>query len=56
MEILNGQLKYLFSETRHGFFIESAIGLVDDEKVSKTLWLERDLNWTSLLVDPSEYN
>ncbi|XP_045617986.1 protein Star [Procambarus clarkii] len=42
-KVLNGQ--------REGFFVEA--GALDGERGSNTLWLEQDLGWTGLLVEPN---
>nr|XP_045611896.1 uncharacterized protein LOC123766657 [Procambarus clarkii] len=48
------QIKQLFGAQRGGFFIEA--GALDGERLSNTLWLERYLGWTGLLVEPSPVN
>lgn len=44
----------LFGGQQGGFFVEA--GALDGEYLSNTLWLERDLGWTGLLVEPDEDN
>lgn len=45
----------MFADQRNGFFVEA--GALDGEYLSNTLWLERDLGWSGLLVeaDASSY-
>ncbi|MCL4120937.1 UNVERIFIED_CONTAM: hypothetical protein GTU68_023882 [Idotea baltica] len=44
----------LFANQSGGFFVEA--GALDGEYLSNTLWLEQELNWTGLLVEPDLYN
>ncbi|MCL4146109.1 UNVERIFIED_CONTAM: hypothetical protein GTU68_035736 [Idotea baltica] len=44
----------LFANQSGGFFVEA--GALDGEFLSNTLWLEQELNWTGLLVEPDLYN
>ncbi|XP_071512384.1 uncharacterized protein [Panulirus ornatus] len=44
-----GYLKDLFQDQRGGVFIEA--GALDGVYLSNTLWLERNLGWTGLLVE-----
>ncbi|XP_053637271.1 protein Star-like [Cherax quadricarinatus] len=44
----------LFTGQREGFFIEA--GALDGEYLSNTLWLEQQLGWTGLLVEPDLHN
>ncbi|XP_037794222.1 uncharacterized protein LOC119589709 [Penaeus monodon] len=46
---IHGWLKKLFADQRGGFFVEA--GALDGEYLSNTLWLERDLGWSGLLVE-----
>lgn len=39
----------LFSDAPRGFFLEA--GALDGEFISNTLYLERELGWTGLLVE-----
>ena len=48
------QIKNLFSDQRKGFFVEA--GALDGERLSNTLWLERELGWTGLLIEPNPVN
>ncbi|KAK3858839.1 hypothetical protein Pcinc_034994 [Petrolisthes cinctipes] len=43
-----------FREQRGGFFVEA--GALDGEKSSNTLWLEKHLNWTGLILEPNPYS
>ncbi|CAG0903233.1 unnamed protein product, partial [Darwinula stevensoni] len=47
-------LQSTFENFRGGFFIEA--GAYDGEMFSNTLWLERERNWTGLLVEPDAKN
>ncbi|MPC86094.1 uncharacterized protein LOC123513889 [Portunus trituberculatus] len=49
---IHEQLLRLFGKQRGGFFVEA--GALDGEYLSNTLWLERRLGWTGLLVEPDE--
>ncbi|XP_050712122.1 uncharacterized protein LOC126996076 [Eriocheir sinensis] len=40
----------LFEGQRGGFFVEA--GALDGQMLSNSLWLERELGWTGLLVEP----
>ncbi|KAL7648086.1 UNVERIFIED_CONTAM: hypothetical protein RMT77_001703 [Armadillidium vulgare] len=51
---INNFTKHLFAKETGKFFIEA--GALDGEYLSNTLWLERDLNWTGLLIEPDPYN
>ncbi|XP_050695162.1 uncharacterized protein LOC126984974 [Eriocheir sinensis] len=51
---IHDQLVKLFGGQKGGFFVEA--GALDGEYLSNTLWLERNLNWTGLLVEPDEEN
>lgn len=42
----------IFKDKRDGFFLEA--GALDGETMSNTLFLERDLGWTGLLVEPDK--
>ncbi|KAL7648087.1 UNVERIFIED_CONTAM: hypothetical protein RMT77_001704 [Armadillidium vulgare] len=46
--------KLLFGKETGKFFIEA--GALDGEFLSNTLWLEKDLNWTGLLIEPDPFN
>ncbi|XP_069949709.1 protein Star-like [Cherax quadricarinatus] len=48
-------IKFFFGDQRSGFFLEA--GALDGEFLSNTLWLERNLAWSGLLIeaDPSNY-
>ncbi|CAG0901790.1 unnamed protein product [Darwinula stevensoni] len=43
-----------FGDSKGGFFIEA--GAYDGETFSNTLWLERERNWTGLLIEPDSAN
>lgn len=43
--------KVLFANQRNGFFVEA--GALDGQFISNTLWLEQELGWTGLLVEPN---
>ena len=47
-------LKILFADQRNGFFVEA--GALNGEVLSNTLRLERDQNWTGLLIEPVPHN
>ncbi|CAG0894034.1 unnamed protein product [Darwinula stevensoni] len=47
-------LKTYFGNTSGGFFIEA--GAYEGEALSNTLWLERERNWTGLLIEPDSTN
>lgn len=51
---INHYLRVLFSGHRDGFFIEA--GALDGVYISNTLWLEQELNWTGLLIEPDDVN
>ncbi|XP_066978083.1 protein Star-like isoform X2 [Macrobrachium rosenbergii] len=44
----------LFKNKRNGFFVEA--GALDGETMSNTLMLEKELDWTGLLVEPDEFD
>lgn len=44
----------LFSGQRGGFFVEA--GALDGQRSSNTLWLEKKMNWTGLLVEPNPHS
>lgn len=46
--------KQFFQNLTEGFFIEA--GALDGEYLSNSLWLEKELNWTGLLIEPNPYN
>lgn len=46
--------KKLIRGFRGGFFVEA--GALDGERVSNSLWLEQDLGWSGLLVEPDTEN
>ncbi|XP_068233800.1 protein Star-like [Palaemon carinicauda] len=48
----NHVLWEVFKDKRNGFFVEA--GALDGETMSNTLTLERELNWTGLLIEPDE--
>lgn len=48
------QTKNLFGDQRGGFFVEA--GALDGERLSNTLWLEQELGWTGLLIEPNPAN
>ncbi|CAL4154137.1 unnamed protein product, partial [Meganyctiphanes norvegica] len=50
-EFLHYYIKYIFQEKVNGFFFEA--GALDGEFNSNTLWLESNLNWTGILVEPN---
>ncbi|MCL4125763.1 UNVERIFIED_CONTAM: hypothetical protein GTU68_013388, partial [Idotea baltica] len=43
-------LELLFRNQSSGFFVEA--GALDGQMLSNTLWLEKELGWTGLLVEP----
>ena len=47
-------LDQIFKDKNNGFFIEA--GALDGEYMSHTLPLERDKNWTGLLIEPDSHN
>lgn len=49
-EFIHQHMKKLLGGKRGGFFVEA--GALDGEKGSNTLWLELELGWTGLLVEP----
>ena len=49
-EFYNRVIKHIFSEKREETFIE--VGAFDGIFQSNTLYLERNLNWTGLLIEP----
>lgn len=51
---IHKNLLRLFSRERKGFFVEA--GALDGQQLSNTLWLEQELNWTGLLVEPDPYS
>ncbi|XP_066955125.1 uncharacterized protein [Macrobrachium rosenbergii] len=54
-EFIHFYSRQFFSEQhKPGFFIEA--GALDGEFLSNTLWLERDLGWTGLLIEPDPVN
>lgn len=48
MEVLTHLIRVLGE--RHGFFIEA--GALDGQMLSNSLWLEQELGWTGLLIEP----
>ncbi|VDP41591.1 unnamed protein product [Soboliphyme baturini] len=44
----------LLKHKRNGFFVEA--GAYDGEELSNSLYFEKSLNWTGLLVEPSKMN
>lgn len=44
-------IKKLLGDQREGFFVEA--GALDGEWLSNTLWLEQELGWTGLLIEPN---
>ena len=48
------QIRKLFKDMRNGFFVEC--GALDGETRSNTLSLERDLDWTGVLIEGSPEN
>lgn len=46
--------KKLVRDFRGGFFVEA--GALDGERVSNSLWLEQELGWNGLLVEPDAEN
>ncbi|XP_071524461.1 uncharacterized protein [Panulirus ornatus] len=51
---IHKNLRQLFSEEREGFFVEA--GALDGQQLSNTLWLEQELKWTGLLVEPDPFS
>ena len=52
--LINKQVRHLvdlFGRQRKGFFIEA--GAYDGEMISNTLYLEKKMGWTGLLVEPN---
>ncbi|CAG0889341.1 unnamed protein product [Darwinula stevensoni] len=47
-------LNTFYGKSNEGFFIEA--GAFDGERFSNTLWLERERNWTGLLIEPDSKN
>ena len=47
-------INLLVNKTKNGFFIEA--GALDGQFLSNTLWLEQNLNWTGLLIEPDSNN
>ena len=54
MQTIKALLLLLLDDRKGGFFVEA--GALDGQYVSNTLWLEKDLNWTGLLIEPDPYN
>ena len=48
---IHAYLEKLFGKERGGFFVEA--GALDGEYLSNTMWLEKNLGWTGLLVEPN---
>ncbi|KAG7153487.1 protein Star-like [Homarus americanus] len=46
--------RMFFTKQEGGFFIE--VGALDGQQLSNTLWLEQELNWTGLLIEPDVYS
>ena len=53
-DFINENLKKIFDGKNNGFFVEA--GAVDGQFLSNSLYLENDLNWTGLLVEPDKEN
>lgn len=55
-KFLNSELKTLFPPGKNtkGFFVE--VGAYDGEMNSNTLYLELELGWTGLLIEPDDQN
>ncbi|XP_068240570.1 protein Star-like [Palaemon carinicauda] len=49
---LNRYIRHLFTDEPPGFFLEA--GALDGEFLSNTLWLEKTLGWTGLLIEPDK--
>ncbi|KAK3856136.1 hypothetical protein Pcinc_037517 [Petrolisthes cinctipes] len=47
-------LTKMFQGERGGFFVEA--GALDGQQLSNTLWLEQELDWTGLLIEPNPYS
>ena len=47
-------IKTLYGNQKHGFFIEA--GALDGQFFSSTLWLEQNLQWNGLLIEPDPDN
>ncbi len=47
-------IRKLIPEKRNGFFFEA--GAFDGEKFSNTLYIEKNRNWTGILVEPLKAN
>lgn len=49
---IHEHLRELFQDQEGGFFVEA--GALDGVYLSNTLWLERNLGWTGLFIEPDE--
>ncbi|CAL4118356.1 unnamed protein product, partial [Meganyctiphanes norvegica] len=47
-------IKKMFSTLANGFFVEA--GALDGEYLSNSLWLEEEMGWTGLLVEPNPFS
>ncbi|XP_071551765.1 protein Star-like [Panulirus ornatus] len=48
---IHGFLHLMFSGQRKGFFVEA--GALDGQQLSNSLWLEQELGWNGLLIEPN---
>ncbi|KAK7065241.1 hypothetical protein SK128_013242, partial [Halocaridina rubra] len=53
-DFIHDVIKDLFKNERGKFFIEA--GALDGEHLSNTLWLEQELGWSGLLIEPDTEN
>lgn len=54
LDSIHNIVKSVFQNKTSGFFIEA--GALDGEFLSNTLWLEKEMNWSGLLVEPNPYS
>nr|XP_053642583.1 uncharacterized protein LOC128695782 [Cherax quadricarinatus] len=47
---IHKHLQHIFAQERQGFFVEA--GALDGQQLSNTLWMEQELGWTGLLIEP----
>ncbi|KAK3856132.1 hypothetical protein Pcinc_037513 [Petrolisthes cinctipes] len=53
-KLIHHYISKLFAGERGGFFVEA--GALDGQQLSNTLWLEQELDWTGLLIEPNPYS
>ncbi|KAK3856133.1 hypothetical protein Pcinc_037514 [Petrolisthes cinctipes] len=53
-KLIHHYISKLFAGERCGFFVEA--GALDGQQLSNTLWLEQELDWTGLLIEPNPYS